>query len=250
MGDGRGGISSATNTHVRVLSREVKLTYLQSVQVAQGQQDAGALAGEGGGIGSVSASESESGSPGFLGIGASGGSSSTRSANDTGWVLTRNWLETHFDKNRYAIGIRDIGVFNYTFVPESMLVSKVFTTPKEIFKVEMRVVEQIPVAYAIDKRYIEYYISPDNGETWHRINPIDHPTLISDDGQFVPRIITFNPEIGGEAGELEKYVETDAPVFALRYMVVLRNDPDVSNPDRHTPVLKQIRLLMYTRGGL
>jgi len=62
-----GSGSSKTITRVKVLSREVKLTYLQTVQVYSGQQDAGDLAGAGGGIGSVSASSSNAGSPGFLG---------------------------------------------------------------------------------------------------------------------------------------------------------------------------------------
>jgi hypothetical protein len=250
MGGGGGSGQQWSTSYIKVLTREVKLTYLQSVQVALGTQDAGTLSGEGGGVGTLSSSSSEAGSAGFLGIGASGGSASSRTANDTGWIMSRHWRETHFDRNRYAIGIRDIGAFNYTFTPTSALVSKAFTAPKPIYKCQIRVVEQIPVAYAIDKRYIEYFVSPDNGETWHQINPLDHPTIVGPDGQVVPRTITFNAEVGGEAAELEKYVETNGEVRSLRYMVMMRNDPEVSNPERHTPVLKQVRLLMYTRGGL
>ena len=63
MGSGH----SESKTHVKVLSREVKLTYLQSVQVSAGDADVGLLAGEGGGVGSHSTSTSDRGRPGFVG---------------------------------------------------------------------------------------------------------------------------------------------------------------------------------------
>lgn len=248
MGSGSG--SSKTISRVQILSREVKLTYLQTVQVYAGEQDAGGLAGEGGGIGSVSAASSEAGSPGFLGIGASGGSSSTRTSNDTGWIIQRTWLETHFNRGRYAVGIKDIGIYHYRFGAVAEIVSVPFSSPKEIYKVQLRVVEQIPAAYPIDITYILYYVSADDGETWHQINPIDHPVITADDGQVVPRTITFNPEIGGVADELNKYVETRDPVYALRYRAILRGATDIPDADRYTPVLKRVRLMMYPKGGL
>lgn len=248
MASGSG--SSKTISRVQILSREVKLTYLQSVQVYAGEQDEGQLAGEGGGIGTVSASSSEAGSPGFLGIGASGGSASTRTSNDTGWIIQRTWLETHFNRNRYGIGIKDIGIFHYRFGNIAELVSVPFSSPKEIYKVQMRVVEQIPAAYPIDETYILYYISVDDGETWHQINPLDHPVMTADDGQVVPRTITFNPEIGGIADELNKYVETADPVYAVRYRAVLRGAEGIIDADRYTPVLKRVRVMMYPKGGL
>lgn len=245
-----GSSTTKTKTRVKVLSREVKLTYLQSVQVTGGDADAGKLAGEGGGIGAVSSSQSDPGSPGFLGIGASGPSSSSRSANDTGWVISRQWRETSFDKVRYAIGIKDIGIFFYRFADSSEFVSVPFRSPKEIAKVQLRVIEQIPAIFKADQRYIEYYISPDNGNNWYQINPLDHPTITAPDGQIVPRTLTFNAEVGGVDDDLQKFVETDAPVFSVRYRVVLRTDSTVEDPDRYSPVLKKLSLMMYPKGGL
>lgn len=248
MASGSG--KSTTKTRIQVLSREVKLSYLQSIQVATGQQNAGSLAGEGGGIGPVSSSNSSSGSPGFLGIGSSPATASSRSSNDTGWVVSRTWLETHFDKNRYGIGIRDIGIFNYRFAAASELVSIPFSSPKPIYKVQMRVVEQIPAIYPIDRRYIIYYVSVDDGGNWYRINPIDHPVVTDETGQVVPRTITFNPEIGGAADELTKFVETDEPVFSIRYRLVITAAEGIPDSDRYTPVVKQVKLLIYPRNGL
>lgn len=243
--------SIQTNTHVKVLSREIKLTYLQSVQVRGGGRSIGDLSGEGGGVGSSSGGASSPGSPGFLGIGASGGSSYSSSSNDTGWVISRIWEETHFDKTRWAIGIRDIGAFNYKYAPQAELISKKYSSPKPIAKVSLRVVEQIPGIFPLGRRYIAYYVSPDNGGTWHEINPLDHPTYMDEKGLVVPKIITFNPDIGGVAGELKKFVTTGAPVMNLRFRAVLRAaTAGVDDADRYTPVLKQYRMLMYPFGGL
>jgi hypothetical protein len=242
--------TATSKTRIKVLSREVKLTYLQSVQVTEGLQDPGKLAGEGGGVGTISSSKSNPGSPGFLGIGGSSPSSQSSSATDTGWSIARQWRETHFDKARYAIGLRDVGIFRYRFERVSEFVTVPFRSPRPIFKAELRVVEQIPSIYPIDKRYVAYYLSCDNGNVWVRINPLDHPTITADDGLIVPRTVTFNPEIGAVANDLVKYVQTDQPVTSLRLRVVLFGADDVSEADQNTPVLKSYKLLMYPKGGL
>jgi hypothetical protein len=241
---------ASSKTRIKVLSREVALTYLQSVQVSEGSQDPGKLAGEGGGVGTISSSKSNPGSPGFLGIGASSPSSQSSQSTDTGWSISRTWRETHFDKVRYSIGRKDVGVFHYRFAEVSEFVTVAFKSPKPIYKVELRVVEQIPSSYPIDKRYIDYYVSADNGKTWHQINPLDMPTITSDDGSIVPRTITFNPEIGAVANDLVKYIQTEQPVMALRLRGVIRQSQDVPDPDQSSPFVKKYKLLMYPRGGL
>lgn len=244
-------ISTNTRTRIKVLSREVKLTYLQSIQVRGGGRDLEQIAGAGGGIGTVSSGSSSPGSPGFLGIGASAGSSVTRTANDSGWIISRIWDETHFDKIRYAIGIRDIGVFFYTFANTSELVSTEWKSPKPIYKVQLKVVESIPTMFPPGRQYIEYYVSPDRGGSWYRMNPLDHPTIVGDDGIVVPKTITFNPDFGGQPGEGTKYVGTENPVSSIKFRAVLRAPSSgVDNPERFTPMLKSYRLYMYPIGGL
>lgn len=245
--------STQSKTRIKVLSREVLLTYLQSVQVTQGEQNAGQLAGEGGGVGSVSGNASDPGNPGFLGLYFLGGrpaSSSSFASSDTGWTISRTWKETFFNKLRYAIGIRDIGVFNYRFGTVSEIVTVPFKSPKEIYKVELRVVEQIPSVYPIDKRYVEYYVTANDGDEWHRINPLDMPTITGEDGMIVPRTITFNPEIGSVANDLVKYVQTEKPVRALRLRMVLKASVDVPDADQHSPFIKTYKMFMYPKGGL
>jgi hypothetical protein len=242
---------SSTSTKIKVFSRVVKLTYLQSQQVRGGGRDLGNLVGEGGGVGTVTTSKSSPGSIGFLGLfGGSPARSTTSTSEDTGWVISRVWDETYLDKVAYRIGIRDIGIFNYDFAPVSEIVSIRYYSPKPVNKVSLRVVESIPGSYPVGPRYIEYYVSADDGKTWLRINPLDHPTLIGGDGLVVPKIITFNPEIGGDPLPTNKYVETESPVLFMRVRAVIRGAQDVPEPTKHTPELKRYRLLMYPKGGL
>jgi hypothetical protein len=241
---------SKTTSKIKVFSRVVKLTYLQSQQVRGGGRDLGEIAGEGGGVGRVTNSSSSPGSAGFLGIGASPSRSSTSTSEDTGWILSRVWDETYFDKVAYRIGLRDVGVFNYNFADSSEFVSIRYHSPKPISKVSVRVVEQIPASYPIGPRYIEYYVSHDDGKTWTRINPLDHPTLVGADGLVVPRTINYNPDVGGDALPSTTVVQTDSPVLFLRFRAILRASPEVENAGQHTPILKRYRLLMYPKGGL
>lgn len=243
-----GSGTSTTKTRVKVLSREVKLTYLQSQQVRVGLRDAGEIAGEGGGVGTVNSGTSKPGSPGFLGIGGSAPSSFSSQASDTGWIISRTWDETSFNVIRYGIGIRDIGVFNYQFASVSELVTRPWKSPKPIYKVQLETVEQIPSIYPVGPEYIEYYVSH-NGNEWHRLIPLSHPTKVDSEGNILPKTLTFNPDVGGEAPELVKFVTTDEPVLQVRLRIILKAAA-VDNADRYSPILKSYRLKIYPLGGL
>lgn len=244
-----GTVTTESTTRVRVLSREVKLTYLQTLMVRGGNRSVGELAGEGGGVGSVSAATSTPGSPGFFGLFSSPGSSYSMNSSDTGWVVQRTWNETEFDKARYAIGLRQIGAYYYKFAKTSELVSIEYGSPKPIAKVQLRVVEQIPVAFPVGGRYILYYVGYDNGLTWHQINPLDHPTIVEASGKVVPRTLTFNPSVGGVAKETDKFITTPEPVMKIRLRAVFLS-PEIDGAEDHSPTLKSYRMLIRPHGGL
>jgi hypothetical protein len=257
----------------KFMSRVVRLSYLQTIQILNDEHAVGDLVGETVG-GSSSNSLSQDGKAGFLertfggvvggilnsaanvgSFGLFGNPGSKRSKdwsislNDSGWSVTRTWLEVYWDKARYAIGIRDIGVFNYSFSNQSELISKSFSSAKEIIKVQLQVDEQIPNVFPLDRRFIEYYITVDDGKNWHRINPLDHPTLYLD-GQITPRTINFNIDLGGPLGDDTKNLITNEPVRSVRFRAVLFTDQGVDNASHYTPVLKKYRLKLYPRGGL
>lgn len=245
MGDQR----TVTDTKIQVFSRKVSLTYLQTQQVAGGGRNLGQLAGSGGGVGELSSGSSDSGDPGFMGIGGEAASSTSTRSSDTGWIISRTWLETHFNMAAYRVGLRDVGAYSYEFNEVSEFVSVAYRSPKPISKVMLTVAERIPSTFPVG-HWIEYYITSDDGKTWHRINPTDHPPIVGKDGQVVPTILTFNPEAGGAAPKTTKFVETADPVYAVRLRVVFRRPPDLVDSERHTPLLKRYRLKLYPQGGL
>jgi len=252
--------ATGTTEYVKHMSKIVKLTYLQTIQALTDQNKLEDIAGttdpksQGFSTSSTSSVKRSIASRVLDPFSIWGGKGSRTtsvsfSSSDSGWSVTRTWLETAWDKIRYAIGVRDIQVFNFRFSPASEIVSKKFSAPKEIIKVQLQVDEQVPAIYHLNQRWIEYYITVDNGENWLRINPLDHPTLYLD-GEIVPRTINFNIDIGGPSGDSVKNITTDAPVSGVRFRAVLRTDTSLEDGDRYTPTLKKYRLKLYPHGGL
>lgn len=244
-------IKTTQTTSVIEATRLVRLSYLQTLSVTDDAALLSRVAGETDGS-SNSFSASKPADAGFLGlgIGGEGASNVTQSFTDTGWSISRTWLETWWDKIRWAIGLREIGVYAYEYANSAEIVSIPFKSPKPIAKVSLRVDEQIPVSYPLTQRWIHYFVSPDNGRNWHRVNPLDHPTLFTDaSGQPVPRIINFNADFASENDDEQKFVTLDGNVTEVRFRAVLLR-PLGEEFLGTTPVLKSYRMSIYPREGL
>ena len=177
---------------------------------------------------------------GLLNVGAgTKRSSSTSIADaDTGWHVTRYWVETYYDILSYQIGIKDISAFSNQYTDKSEFITNEFISPKPLEKVALQVDHVIPAGSDI-----KYYISVNGGEIWLQINPLDILSRYDEGGQPIPRIITFN--LPGDPPAEHKYVSTEKPVRTVMLKVELSsNNIDLS------PVLKGYRLLMYPKSGL
>lgn len=231
-----------------VISRLVKLNYLQTVDIYNNNSTANEFSPETAGT-SRSGGPPEQRSSSMLGA-FSKKVQTTISSADSGWRMNKEWLEVNYDKMRYAIGIRELSVFNYKFSPTSELVSKRFSSPKEIIKAQLEVVEEIPAEFSPEMRYIEYYISFNDGD-WHRINPTGHPTLYSNEGDVVPEILTVNFETSGPGGSTTiKAITTEMPAKQVRLRAIMKNDPSLANPEYYTPVLKKYRVKLVPKTSL
>ena len=169
---------------------------------------------------------------------------------ESGWSIVKTWAQPQFDIIRYAIGIKDIGVTQFNYNPVSEMVSKSWTSAKEIVKVRLLVDQFIPPEYP-EGSYVEYYIKPDDDtDKWLRINPIELPTVYSDASATkpVPRIISFNGERPVSSSSEESYLLTTKPINSIRVKIIIRR-PSGSDPTS-TPVVRSYRLLMTPRGGL
>lgn len=176
-------------------------------------------------------------------------SSKVRNRNDTGWVLQEQYKEVDWSKVAYRIGIREIGLNSFRFAPVSSAVSIPAQSPKPIWKIVMRAKEEVPKEFSPTRAWIWYYVSIDDGVTWHRINPLDKPTRFTDDGEVVPRVLTINAEIASKDPE-QKNLTSSEPVTSVRMKYVLFADQNLDDPTAVSPVLKSVQLLMYPKGGL
>lgn len=176
-------------------------------------------------------------------------STKLRNRNDTGWVLQEQYKEVDWSKVSYRIGIREIGLNSFSFAPVSSVVSVPIQSPKPIWKMVMRAKEEVPKEFSSSRAWIWYYVSADDGSTWHRLNPLDKPTRFSDNGEVVPRVITINAEIVSKDPEHKNIVSTD-PVTSVRMKYVLFADTSLGDASAVSPVLKSVQLLMYPKGGL
>ena len=176
----------------------------------------------------------------------------------------------HSNRIRYAIGIQDISSAAKVFVKEAERVSNNFFTPEPIFKIALDVNEEIPKLFKTmspETRWIKYYISIDNGITFHRINPMNAPTITFDDSDMVvPKIITINSALPldrrssypfGHSG----FIDTDKPAHNIRLkwaisrpndLVALSSATDATSPSAYSPILHDYGLRITPRivGGI
>ena len=244
-------------TLVRDDTRVVKLSYLQTIQAQDDRQFQQEVSGVTGGGSSSGTNVQHKSRPLWqkildpLSIFSSDKTVTTSiSHSDSGWQVIRTWFETKRNMARYSIGIRDIGAFGYRYAESSEVVSVPFSSPKEVMKVQLRVDQIIPDELPIDRQWIQYFVSVDEGNEWLAINPLDHPTAFADDGSIVPYTYSFNLDTAGPQADGVTSMLTENPVRSIRFRAVFRTDPSIQDGDRVTPVLKSYRVLMYPRGGL
>lgn len=246
-------------TVTRDLTRRIELTYLQSIEILDGDrppEDFFEVGTDFSPLGSLTFKDTTYGrrrkerfndllqtkfpySP----------DTKSRRRTDTGWVLSDQYQEVDWSKVVYRIGVREIGFNAFEFAPVSSVVSIPIVSPKPIWKILLKTNEEIPSGFSPSRAWILYYVSTDDGVNWIRINPLDKPTRFSDTGEVVPRVISINSDVNSSDPETRN-LTTDVPVTRVRLKYVLFADQNSADPTGVSPVLKSVQLLMYPRGGL
>jgi hypothetical protein len=273
---GRRKTTVEKTTERRTESQLVKFTYLQSLAVANGLTSAGAVGGETG-PSSETTTTNSSNPPGVIqkyydkwlskdtrkltdklpkGGGLFKKKTNTTTKIDykeTGWTLVKTWNQPEFDIIRYAIGIKELIVAQFTYEETSEIISKPWTSPKEIVKVVLNVDQFIPSNFTVGN-YIDYYIKPNVQDfDWIRINPLGTPSVFTEDGNVVPRIVNFNTEKPLSSRFEDAYFFTTPPVKEVIFRAVLRRPvtlDDGSSGEGYSPILRSYRLSLIPRNGL
>lgn len=173
--------------------------------------------------------------------------------------ITKQWTETKEDKVRFAIGIRDIGIYSYSFAETSEVVSQPYSSPKPVSKISLSVDEFIPKKFyttsgneGTENNWIKYYISVDNATSWTRISPTNHTETLSEGGIYpLPEVINVNSDVSEDARDNPlSYIDTPAPVFQVRFKAVLTRPENIVDSESYSPLLSSYAIKIYPHGGL
>jgi hypothetical protein len=167
--------------------------------------------------------------------------------------IVKQNLVTKVDQQRYAIGIRDLGIWQYRFTESSEFVSIPYKSPEPIRDISLEVDEIIPKEFTEGREisaFIEYYIAFGEGQEWHPIAPLSDRVIRTLEGNQLPTVIHVNSEIPpAERAPAEGYVDFDSEITQVRLRGVLRRPTDIPDADNFTPALKSYRMTWTVRGG-
>lgn len=153
---------------------------------------------------------------------------------------------------RYSIGLRDISLSARQYQESSVLISKRFTTEKEIEKVVLYASEMIPAEFieaglSAKSSWIRYYISY-NDIDWLPISPMHHNQI--GDLAIPPKFYDFNKHFSDEEKNSQinaGYIDTEDPVHGLRLKVEFTRP---SGNAYATPILQAYTLRCFTKETL
>jgi hypothetical protein len=246
-------------------TRTVLLSYPETVQVLGGSADPASVAGAQGAV----RLDPESALQNLLeggGISVSNLNQSIRDLasqlggkNSRGRTLIGNEdivdqsLTIMNDQQRYAIGIRDLGIWQYRFTESSELVSVPFKSPEAIRDISLEVDEVIPKEFTEGQEitsFIEYFVGLGESQEWIPIAPVTDRVIRTLEGNALPTVIHVNSGIPpAERNPAEAYVDFDNEVTEARLRIILRRPTDLANAESFTPALKSYRLTWTVRGG-
>lgn len=238
---GKKKAKTSVSKDITVETKIVKLSYLQTLAVAQSLGDSSDLetAGSAGPLGTPT---NQSKRP-FFGLFGSKKVSVNVNEKETGEKIIDTWMQPYFDRIRYAVGIREITASAYTFSEASEFVSTPFGSPKDIIKVYCITDEYIPQDFDQSISWVSYYIKPEGETDWIRLNSFAAPTKFDDEGAIIPKIINFNLPKTPNAPLEDRFQFTESPVRQIRFKAILRRPSD-SKSQSTTPLLKSYRLVL------
>jgi hypothetical protein len=167
--------------------------------------------------------------------------------------ITKQWFETRWDRQRYAIGIRDIGIWRYRFEETSEMVSIPFRSPLPIRDVSLEVDEVIPKQF-LDGReiigFIDYFVGLGDSQEWIPLAPVNSQVVRTLEGNRLSSVIHVNSGIPpAERAPGETYVDFDHDVDQIRFRAILRRPTDLPDAESFTPALKSYRMTWTVPGG-
>jgi hypothetical protein len=176
--------------------------------------------------------------------------------------VIRNDVESGIERFpgwRYCIGIRDVGIYSISYAETSEIVSKPFQTASPVYKISLRVNDEVPKAFIGNStdpvataeknatEWIKYYVTIDDGSTWYRIAPQGYPEIRDEDNKLVPEVYTINSkELKETRGANVGFIESPTDVTSVRLKAVLSRPKGIEDAASYSPIIYDYALSMYT----
>lgn len=176
----------------------------------------------------------------------------TTDIQDSGFQYAGDWLAVKWDRARYAIGIKELGVYSAEYTDSSEFVSVLYSTPGPITKLSLFADIVIPKEfYVVDplRSWIEFFITFDNGASFIPIAPISSSPSTSAKGTRLPVLVNVNSPLQvDERIGTQAYYDSNSEVKSCRLKVRFTR-PEGTQYSTFTPILKGYKIKFIVGQG-
>jgi hypothetical protein len=139
-----------------------------------------------------------------------------------------------FTGQRWVIGINDISIEQNQYQATSTMITERINVNGIVDRLAINADMFIPADFNSSQAWITFWVSPDDGSSWHQISPIQNYT------QGVNEVIAFNDPLPAAFQDPNvTYVSTDQPVTFLRFKIKLARP---LNSPTESPIVKDYQL--------
>lgn len=136
-----------------------------------------------------------------------------------------------FEGFRWCVGIRDIEIWSCEYEEEGELVTFPFFFDKALDKISLNVNQNIPQMLTgnpeLSYEWLKYFISIDDGTTWHPITPLQHQVTSEEQPPKIYTVRTVESD-KQKLNQKDAYLESEYPVYSLRLKILGRRPNDYS----------------------
>jgi hypothetical protein len=159
-------------------------------------------------------------------------------------TIARKAGQEIIDAYRYMIGIRDISLSSNTFMEHGEYVSNKFVTDEVITSVSLEANEYIP---GENPEILRYYISLNDGNTWHQIYPI-HRAYQGIYKYYVNNDSIENLLTNDSTQKKSKNLSILGDIRSIKVKIEMDRPIDISNAKYCTPIVYDYKLKLTTGG--
>jgi hypothetical protein len=137
--------------------------------------------------------------------------------------ITNEFTTTHWDRVRYAIGVKEFGVHTHSYSSASELISMPYFFPRPVKKLHVRADQAVPEAFGSGV-WVEYYVGFGGGDEWHRVLPLQSSETPTSE---LPKILNINSTVEEKDHILtEGYIDVEGSVGVHRRRGLGQGDAD------------------------